>query len=137
MKKLPLLGTILTALLFISKISSGQDKITKNFYELICKEWKLQSYEEKGKKFPPVPEQKGDKMIFYKDNKVKSIESGYIQNGIWKYEATKSILTVIDNDTKEKAIMKVIKLTNDECILEYKDPEGTLLKMHMLPVKKV
>ena len=73
-------------------------------------------------------------MIFYIDHKVKSIEAGNIQNGTWKYDVTNKILSVVDNQTKEKANLKVLKITKDECILEYKDPEGGIIKMYMKPV---
>lgn len=107
-----------------------------NIDSLLCKNWQLVSYEESGEKFPPSPEQKNDRMTFYFDHKVKSVETGNIQNGTWEYDSTKKLLTVIDNQTKEKAVLKVLKLTKTECVLEYKDPEGTMLKMHMAPVSK-
>ena len=73
-------------------------------------------------------------MIFYSDYKVKSIETGHIQNGTWEYDEKSKILSVVDNQTREKAILKVIKITKDECVLEYIDPEGVALKMYMAPV---
>lgn len=136
MKKSLLLGMMLIAVLSITNIgkAKGQDKNNKTFDELICKEWKLQFYEEQGKKIMPTPDHKEDRMIFYKDKKVKSIEIGDIQHGVWKYDATQSVLTVVDNDTKEKVVLKVIKIMDNECVLEFKDPDGSILKMHMLPV---
>jgi hypothetical protein len=125
---------LIILLIQFSKTALGQT--TNSIDSLLCKEWKLVSYEEGGEKFPPSPEQKNDRMIFYSDHKVKSIETGNIQIGIWQYDATKKTLSVVANKTKEKAIMKVLKITKDECILEYKDPEGTLLKIHMVPVSK-
>jgi hypothetical protein len=125
---------LITLLTQFSKTAIGQT--TDNFDSLICKEWKLVSYEEQGEKFPPAPDQKNDRMIFYNDHRVKSIETGNIQNGIWQYDATKKTLSVVDNQTKEKATMKVLKITSDECVLEYKDPEGNLLIMYMAPVPK-
>ncbi len=103
---------------------------------LLCKEWKLKSYEESGKIFSPAPDQINNRMIFYFDHKVKSIETGNIQNGIWKYDSKAKMLMVVDNLTKEKVVLKVIRITKDECILEFKDPEGALLKMHMVSVTK-
>src|SRR5689334_20918135 len=103
---------LITLLTQFSKTAIGQT--TDSFDSLICKEWKLVSYEEQGEKFPPAPDQKNDRMIFYNDHKVKSIETGNIQNGIWQYDATKKTLSVVDNQTKEKATMKVLKITSDE-----------------------
>ncbi|MFM2386495.1 MAG: hypothetical protein RL660_1252 [Bacteroidota bacterium] len=125
---------LIISLIQFSKTALGQT--TSSIDSLLCKEWKLVSYKEGGEKFPPSSKQKNDRMIFYNDHKVKSIETGNIQNGIWQYDATKKALSVVDNKTKEKAIMKVLKITKDECILEYTDPEGTSLKIYMVPVSK-
>ena len=127
---------LLIAVLFTLSATAQTSQANHNIDSLICKSWNLTFYEESGEKFQPGPEQKNDRMIFYFDHKVKSIETDNIQNGVWDYDPIRKLLTVIDNDTKEKAIMKVLKLTNDECILEYKDPEGTLLIMNMVPASK-
>ncbi|AWO00502.1 hypothetical protein DLD77_01660 [Chitinophaga alhagiae] len=121
--------------LLLCSCSLAQQKSTANFSDLICKEWKLVFYEEDGEKIPPAPQQKGDRMIFYKDNKVKSIEAGAIQNGIWQYDSVKKTLVVTDNSTKEKMIMKVLQINQDLCVLEFKDADGIVLKMHTAPAK--
>ncbi len=113
----------------LGQVSGGIDS-------LICKEWKLAFYEEEGEKFPPSPEYANDIMVFYPDYTVKSVETGKIQNGIWEYDPTEKLLSVVDDQTKEKAIMKVLKITKDECILEYEDPDGALLKMYLVPTSK-
>ena len=131
MKKLLLLVAI-----FTSTYAKSQNTQANHTDSLICKEWKLVSYEEAGKKYPPSPEQKNDRMIFSFNHKVKSIESGSVQNGNWQYDSVKNILTIVDNQTKEKAIMKVVQLSDRECVLEYKDPDGVLLKIYMVPILK-
>ena len=103
--------TIISILFLFSKIAFGQTN--QNIDSLICKEWKLAYYEEGGEKFPPSKEQKNDRMIFYKDHKVKSIEAGNIQNGTWKYDEPTKTLIVVDNQTKERANLKVLKITKD------------------------
>ncbi len=47
----------------------------------------------------------------------------------------KKTLTVIDNDSLEETVLKVVKLDEAGCILEYQDPAGGILKMYMLPGK--
>jgi len=106
---------------------------TTNFKNLVCKEWVLKSYEEHGQKFPPAPEQKNNLMIFYKDHKAKSIENKKIQNGTWQYDSSKKTLTVVDSDTNEKVMMNVLKISSTDLIIEYKDPEGAILKMYLKP----
>jgi hypothetical protein len=127
----------LLTLLFVGISGSlfGQGTLTDNFDKLICKEWVLKFYQQGSDKFPPSPEQKNDRMTFYSDHKVKSIEGGGIQNGVWEYNASKKLLTVTDHDTKEKMNLTVISLTETSCILEFTDPDGGKMKMHMAPVK--
>ncbi len=116
--------------------SFAQGTTTEGFDKLICKEWALKFYEQGGEKIPPSPEQKNDRMIFYPDHKVKSVEAGGTQNGVWQYNSIKKLLSVVDNETKEKMDLTVISLTQDACVLEFTDPDGGKMKMHMTPVKK-
>lgn len=99
---------------------------SQDFKDLITKEWRLEMYEESGEKFPPSPEQKNNKMVFFKDNTVKSIESKQTQNGIWKYDKNLKKLTIIDVDTKEKNTFTVLKISEKDCILELNTSEGNL-----------
>ena len=118
----------ITLLTLSSKTISAQS--VNSVDSLICHEWKLVLYEEDGDKFPPAPDQKDNKMIFYNDHKVKSVEGNKIQNGVWKYIPNSKLLTITDTETGEIANMKVLKLTNKEMVLEYLDPDGIPLKMY-------
>ena len=133
MKKVSLF-IIISLLTLFNKTSFCQTSTSVD--SLICQEWKLVFYEDKGEKFPPTPEQKDSRMIFYLDHKVKSIEPDNIQNGVWKYNLTNKQLSITDNETAEIANMKVLKLTKKEIVLEYKDPDGIPLKMYMEPVPR-
>ena len=133
MKKVSLL-IIISLLTLFSKTSFCQTNTSVD--SLICQEWKLVFYEENGEKFPPAPEQKDSRMIFYLDHKVKSIEPDNIQNGVWTYNLTNKLLSITDNETAEIANMKVLKLTKNEIVLEYKDPDGIPLKMYMETVPR-
>jgi hypothetical protein len=126
---------VIAALLGICKPVSAQEKTDSAFKSLICKEWKLLFYEEGGEKFPPTPEQRNDRMFFYADYKAKSVEGKKIEYATWKYDDATKIMTVIDNETKEKMTLKLITLTAQVCVMDYKDPEGIVLRMHMAPVK--
>jgi hypothetical protein len=129
----PLKSLPLFLILFFTQSAFAQ---SSEIDSLICKSWKFVSYEAEGEKIMARPDQKNDRMIFYFDHQVKSIEGKKIENGIWTYDSAKKTLTIIDNQTKVKAIMKVLKLTKTQCILEYKDPNGIVLKIHMAPVNK-
>lgn len=106
------------------------------FADMISKEWKLAFYGESGKKQVPSPKQQEDRMIFYKDNRVLSIENGKKEYGNWQYDPGKKLLTITDNQTREQTQFQVIKLNQAQFVVGYKDPEGILLEIHMLPVKK-
>ena len=130
MKKLSL---IIIILLTLSCKTIFAQSIT-DIDSLICHEWKLVLYEEDGDKFPPAPNQKDNKMIFYNDQKVSSVEGNKIQNGVWKYIPNSKLLTITDTETGEIANMKVLKLTSKEMVLEYMDPDGNPLKMYSVRV---
>lgn len=117
--------------IFSKSLSSQVNK--SNFENLICKEWLLKYYEVEGNKFPPSPENEKDLMIFFKDNKVQSREYDKIQNGIWEFDGLQQTLTIVDIDTKEKVVLKVLKITMSEFVMEYMDPDGTKIIMHMYP----
>jgi hypothetical protein len=106
------------------------------FTDMISKEWKLEFYGENGKKQPPTPQQQEDRMIFYKDNRVLSIENGKKEQGNWQYDPTKKLLTITDKQTGEQLLLQVIKLDQERFVAGYQDPAGILLEIHMLPVKK-
>jgi hypothetical protein len=108
-----------------------------SFTNLIVREWKLQFYGENGKKQSPSPQQEQDRMIFYKDHKVLSIEMGTKQQGIWQYDTIKKLLTITDNETTEKTTLQVLQLDQQRCVLGYKEnPSAPLLEVHLLPVAK-
>jgi hypothetical protein len=109
---------------------------SSNVDSLLCKKWILQYYEEDGEKYPPSQEHKNDLMVFSTDKTVKSIENEKIQNGTWAYDKAKKTLTIVDIDTKEKMVIRVIKLTVSEFIIEFKDAEGIPLRICMKPKPK-
>lgn len=128
------MNKILTILFLLGIFGSlfGQGTTTEDFDKLICREWMLKFYEEEGDKFRPSQVQKDDGMIFYRDHKVKSIEVGLIQNGVWEYNPDKKLLSVVDNVTKEKLDLIVISLTGTACVFEFTDSDGGKMKMHMV-----
>lgn len=127
-----LLKILLTsAFLLIGMIAKAQTATDS----LLCQEWKLVSYEEGGQKMLAQKDQANDRMIFYLDHKVKSIEGKLIEYGIWQYDATQKKLTVIDNATKEKMVFKLIKVDSHSLVVEMKDRDGVVLRLNMVSVK--
>ncbi|SDG87465.1 lipocalin family protein [Chitinophaga filiformis] len=127
---------LLVSLSGIMTQSYAQYDDPATFADMISKEWKLQFYGESGKKQAPSSKQQEDRMIFYKDNRVLSIENGKKETGNWQYDPSKKLLTITDNQTREQTQFQVIKLNEAQFVVGYKDPEGVLLEIHMLPVKK-
>lgn len=102
--------------------------------KLICKEWRLVSFEEEDGKFNPSPDQVGDRIKFQPDHNVQYIEISKLKTGVWKYESKTKMLTITNNATKEEKAMRVLKISNTELVLECKDAKGEPLKMFMAAV---
>jgi len=112
-----------------AQTSSGNTNVNR----LISKEWRLVSFEEEDGKFEPSPDQIGDRMKFELNHKVEYIEFSKYKVGIWRYDYRNKVLTIINDDTKEKELMKVVRITNTDLVLEY-NSDGSPLKMYMAAV---
>jgi hypothetical protein len=121
---------------FVSLAGKTNAQTPNNIDSLLCKEWKLVAFEEGGKKIPAQPEQKGDRMIFYFNHKVTSIDAGVNELGIWSYDAKSQMLTITDNESKDKMQLKVLKITAEECELSFKE-DDLVIKIYMAPVIKL
>lgn len=104
----------------------------KNVENLIVKEWTLKSYEMNGQTFPPKEKHKNDRMIFYSDKSVESISADDVQKGIWSYDKNSQIIYVVDQKNKFDMQVKLISITDSECVLEIENPKGTFIKMNMI-----
>lgn len=100
---------------------------------LLVRKWKLAYYEEAGERIPPSPDQRDDMMDFHADHTVVSVESSGTQHGTWTYDEAKKQLVVVDNATKERMVLQVIALDPKSCVLAFKDPDGVVLRVHMVP----
>ncbi len=132
-KDMNLKSLFLVLVLIVSNISLIAQVDNFTFDDLLCRQWTIKCYEDDGEVFPPKPEHQNDLMIFYRDGGVKSIENMIIKNGEWKYDPSRKILSIVDLETKEKVIMKVLKINFNEFVIEYKGPESSGLVMHMVP----
>jgi len=124
--------TIIGFLFFLGKPVLAQQTNSSN--RLICKEWRLVSFEEDDGKFEPSPDQIGDRMKLELNHKVEYVEISKYYTGMWRYDPKSKVLTITNDHTKEKKSMKVIKLTNTDFVLEYKNEEGEPIKMYMAAV---
>ena len=132
MQKL-LKALLINIFLLLTIITKGQ---TNNIDSLLCKEWKFLAYEGDSEKITVTKEQEKDRVIFYFDHTVKSIEGGNIQHGIWNYDATQKKLTVVYHETKEKMVFKLITINKRSFIVEMKDLDGMVFKIHMAPASR-
>jgi len=108
---------------------------TKNFEKLIVNDWSLKSFEVDGQIFPPRERNKNDRMVFHSDKSVESISSEKVQKGIWSYNNDSQIIKVVDISNKFDMQLKLISVTNSECVLEIENPKGTFVKLHMISTK--
>lgn len=127
---------LLLASLFGLTATYAQSKPDTSFSSRLSKEWKLRYYGDNGKKQPPSKQQLEDRMYFYKDNKVLSVVEGKKEYGVWHYDPTKKLLTITDNNTRKTTDLQVILLDNEQFVAGYKDPNGTVVEIHMLAVSK-
>ncbi len=103
---------------------------------LLARKWKLGYYVEAGERIAPAPEQRNDVMDFHADHTVVSVEAGGTQHGTWSYDGAAKQLVVVDKATRERAVLKVVALDAQHCTLEFKDPDGVVLRMHMVPAEQ-
>lgn len=127
---------LFASLLGIKSQGNAQDKTPASFNDLIAKEWKLAYYGDNGKKQPPSKEQADNRMTFYKDKRVLSVEQGKQDQGIWQYDSTTKVLTITDNKTKGILALQVMQLDQSKFVVGYKDPNGALVEIHMLAVRQ-
>lgn len=116
---------------FASCFSQAQE--IQNVESLLVKEWMLQSYEVNGQTFPPKENHANDRMIFYSDKRVESISSDEVQDGIWSYDPTSRIITVVEKKIEFEMKLKLISITDSNCVLEIENPKGTFIKMNLIP----
>ena len=129
MKEIKKLNWVIIALLFSISIN-GQNETNNSLENSLCQEWNFKYYEMSDEILPIPPEQKGDKLIFHKDNTVSAIASGDKTSGVWQYDESSGILFITPNETKIKTPFKIIKITSLELVIETKGPDGIDLKIH-------
>ncbi len=128
------LATILVLLSIVFQ-GFGQDR-----EKLLANTWKVVKYEEEsGKQYMPPSEMQNDYLKFNADYTYESLE--YNQNtikGTWALNEDSSMLTMRQTmlDSYPKAlIMKILKLTVTELVIEGNDAAGNVLIIYNEAVK--
>ncbi len=128
------LATILVLLSIVLQ-GFGQDR-----EKLLANTWKVVKYEEEsGKQYMPPSEMQNDYLMFNTDYTYESLE--YNQNtikGTWALNEDSSMLTMRQTmlDSYPKAlIMKILKLTVTELVIEGNDAAGNVLIIYNESVK--
>jgi len=111
---------------------SAQKQPVDTLTSLIAREWKLASYSDNKGKALPTRQQSQNRMIFYKDFRVLSIENGQQTYGRWQYNQAANTITLI-RQQEDSLTLEIIKLDRKQFIAGYKDPAGALIQIHMLP----
>ena len=112
--------------LYCSKLTS------KDKDALFCKKWKEISFEENGKKYNTPDNLTNNRIIFFPDHTVKSIQSDMSKIGVWSFDKKTKILTITDNETKFNIVFKVIEITEQQLIYQIGE-NNRLLTITLVP----
>lgn len=124
-------------MLSTSNLAVGQINSQQVFDSLICKPWKLKIYEVNGNS-QVMDTLSSDRMIFYNDHSLEFVSGNeIIQKASWTSDQPNKTITItlIDAETKESALMKILVLNKSDCTLETKDKSGAIIKMYMVTDK--
>jgi len=113
-------------LLIFGDYSYSQTINKRTFKKLICKEWKIESFESEGEIVPLQPEQEDIKWIFYKNGKLKILKADTVETGFWSYDKKTKTMTMKDSKTKKKGLMQVLEITNNKVVFEQKNALATV-----------
>ncbi len=112
LKSLPLF-----LLLFFTQSAFAQ---SSEIDSLICKSWKFVAHEQGGKKVYQGKDQKDDRIIFYENRNLEMITEGKKDYFTWSYDEINKLIYVTDKTTKARLKFGVLKLNENELILESK-----------------
>ena len=113
-----------------------QCQTEKEFEQMLCRAWKLQLYQRDGQIIMPAEDQKEDRMIFYSNRTLSSVESGIEQDGFWQFDEEYHTLTVGESGTLQFLQFNVIEISNQRLVLEFANQDGPALSMTMVPAEK-
>lgn len=119
-------------MLSTSNLAVGQINSQQEFDSLICKPWKLKTYEVNGIS-QVMDTLSSDRMVFYNDHSLAFVfDNEIIQKASWSSDKLNKTIIITDAETKESAQMKIIVLNKSNCTLETKDKSGAIIKMYMV-----
>jgi len=113
----PLKSLPLFLLLFFTQSAFAQ---SSEIDSLICKSWKTVAYEQGGKKVYQGKDQKDDRIIFYENHNLEMITGKEKDYFAWSYDEINKLIYVTDKTMKARLKFRVIKLNENELILESK-----------------
>ncbi|MFY8019585.1 MAG: hypothetical protein ACOVP1_00250 [Bacteroidia bacterium] len=107
----------LLLLLFFTQSAFAQ---SREIDSLICKSWKFVAHEQGGKKVYQGKDQKDDRIIFYENRNMEMITEGEKELFTWYYDEINKQVVITDKTTKARLKFGVLKLNENELILESK-----------------
>ncbi len=96
--------------------------------KLLSKNWKLNSIEEFGNKFPVSEQNSKDKLNLLADGTYSMILYGAEKSGKWSFNKTAN--TINFNNGDEKLFFKLIQVQEKTLIFEYQQPSLIRSKLH-------
>ena len=101
---------------------------------LLCREWKMKSFERFGLEHSPEDKQKNDDIIFTRDMKMKIVRDGVAKTGTWSTDKYKTYINMV-LDGNEKLMYKLMNVNDKELIYEYQEPSLIRTVFHFEAVK--
>ena len=131
LKNTAILGLLF--LLIFGDYSYSQTVDKRTFKKLICKEWKIESFELEGE---IIPEQGDSRWVFYKNGKLKILKADTVELGFWSYDKKTKTMTMKGSETKKKGLMQVLEITNNKVVFEQKNAPAKVVNItHKNPMK--
>jgi hypothetical protein len=117
------------AIVFLLFLFSNADaQIPNPLFERLCKSWGIVKLEDNGHVQKSDEAQADYRLVFNKDSTVLQglAPDGFIA-GTWKIDEKKMIITISDKRTDSSYRLKIIKISNEELILQNLDESKSLV----------
>ena len=115
-------------LLSLAMLSVSAQTGIKDLSAMFGKKWKTVEYGFADVRLPATDILPGDGTIFLPDGTYSSVDKGAASTGKWSYDATSGILTVHKNGIDEVNMLRVLKLSETEAVMEtiseHKEEDG-------------
>lgn len=118
---------LLVLIVLLTWGSGAFAQTNQNIDSLLCKVWKVATIEEGGKRKPVKTEFKNFRMIFGFDHKLKYYDGEMIEVGVWSYDEKNHKIILVNEQSKVRDEINVVKLTETELVTSHKEKNKTII----------